>query len=460
MAYIKMVPFLGCLSLSLHIWGQSGDAADNSLSLIKALSLAEKNYPFLKSKLYEAEAAGKNIALSKNTLVPSLDISYQANLATGNNITGMFYPGEIIPMTGPVFASNNYNPGFGTATSLLLDWQPYTFGKRQAEINRSKAELATRKADAENEIFKHQLNVASAYLDVLLETELVKVDSENLERTNFNLKQSRILAITGLRPGVDTALFLSELSVARIQLLNTRKNLHSRLISLSELLATDSSFTLTDTIFSSRIPAPDLKKQIPSAQHPLLKFSKSELDLSRSKENVLKKSWIPKLDIWGTGFARGSGIYPDGTIKAGDGWGFSKYNYGLGFQVAFPILKFSEMRLQQQQQSLISKSNAELVHQTTLQLSKQQAISEVNMQTALEVAKETPVLLKSAEYAFRSLQKRYNAGLVNFADLIQAQYNLVKAETDLRKSYWEAWKALLYKAAVTGDLNLFLNESR
>jgi len=56
------------------------------------------------------------------------------------------------------------------------------------------------------------------------------------------------------------------------------------------------------------------------------------------------------------------------------------------------------------------------------------------------------------------LTTRYNSGLTNYADLIQAQYSLVKAETELKQSYLEAWKALLYKAAVQGDIAIFLNQ--
>jgi len=460
MAYIKtIIPFVFLL-LSRSGWGQSSITSDSSLSLTNALSLAEKNYHLLKSKLYEVEAAQKNIELSKNTFVPSLDISYQANIATANNITGMFYPSGMIPMTGPVFNSNNYNPGFGTAASLLLNWQPFTFGQRNAQINVSKAEVKTRIADSDNEIFKHKVDIISAYLDVLLTMELVKVSTKNLERTKFDLKQSRVLAISGLRPGVDTALFLSELSKARIDLLNASKYLQTQKIILSELLVSDTSFILADTLFFNKLPVFSLIKEVSLFQHPLLKFSQSQLDLSKSKELLLKKAWLPKLDIWGTTFARGSGIYPDGTIKTADGLGFSKYNYGVGVQIAFPILKYSEIRLQQQQQSFISKSNEELLNQTSLELSKQQAISDATLQSALDVAKETPTQFQSAEYAFRALLIRYNTGLVNFADLIQSQYSLVKAETDLKKSYWEAWKALLFKTAVAGDLNLFLNESK
>jgi outer membrane protein len=66
--------------------------------------------------------------------------------------------------------------------------------------------------------------------------------------------------------------------------------------------------------------------------------------------------------------------------------------------------------------------------------------------------------LKSAQYAFKAMQIRYNTGLVNFSDLIQTQYNLLRAELDVKKAYWDAWKALLLEAAVNGNENIFLNE--
>jgi len=55
------------------------------------------------------------------------------------------------------------------------------------------------------------------------------------------------------------------------------------------------------------------------------------------------------------------------------------------------------------------------------------------------------------------MQTRYKTGLVNYADLIQAHYNLLNAELDNKKAHWEAWKALLYQAAVLGDENIFIN---
>jgi len=424
--------------------------------LLSALQQSEANYPALKSKSLEAEAARKDIAISKNTLLPSLDAVYQADLATYNNITGMTYPGSVYPITGPASSTNSYQPVYGTAGSLSLAWQPYTFGQRSAQVSTSRAGANIKVAEYQNEVFKQKIAVAGAYLDLVFAEAILAVYQENISRVGVNLKQSRVLTVSGLRPGVDTALFLSEYAKANIDYLNAQKNLLSQKIALSELLVSDTAFTAIDTFFLEKLPLEKYKTT--PVVHSLISLSQARIDYSNAKEDMLKRAWYPKLTLWGTTFARGSGVHQDGSINSTDGLSFSRYNYGVGMQVAFSLLKFSEVRLQQDQQNLVIKSDIERSQQVKLQLSKQQEIADANLQSAISIAKETPAQLTAARYAFKALEVRYNTGLANFADLMQAQYNLIKAEIDLKKSYLDVWKALLYKTAVTGDLNIFLNE--
>jgi len=155
--------------------GLEATAQQQSNTLSQLLQLAEKNYPLLKSKMLDVQAAQKGVNVSKRTLIPSLDASYQMNYATYNNITGMAYPQFLVPISGPPSTDNNFNGVFGSATSLLLNWQPVTFGQRNAQVDVSKAGLQYANADAQNEIFQHKTKVINAYLDVLTADELVKV---------------------------------------------------------------------------------------------------------------------------------------------------------------------------------------------------------------------------------------------------------------------------------------------
>jgi len=420
------------------------------------LQLAETNYPLLKSKALEIQAAQKGIDISKNINFPSLDASYQVNYATYNNITGMAYPQFLIPISGPPATSNNMSGVFGSATSLLLNWQPVNFGQKKSQVEFSTAGVQFVSADAANEIFRHKIKVINAYLDVLTATELIKLNEENLKRTEANLSAVKTLVITGIKPGVDSALLKAETSKAKVDLLNIRKNKEQADIILSQLLAVDLPGAINDSSYFSKLPVVFVNAD--TAQNPLLALYKSSIDLSKAKRNVLSKTTSPVLGTWGTLYARGSGVHDLNNVKAIDGLGLQRFNYGLGLQLSFPILQSAKIKPQLQQQDFIIKSNEEKMNEIALQLKKQNEIADNTLKSALEMVKETPLFYESAAFAYRALQSRYQSGLANFSDLTQAQYGLIKAETENKIAFMGVWKALLYKAAVTGDLNLFLNQ--
>lgn len=420
------------------------------------LQLAEDSYPLLKSKAWEVKAAEKAITTSKNSLIPSLDASYQVNYATYNNITGMVYSPLLVPISGPPAAANHYEGVFGSATSLLLNWQPVTFGQRGSRVNFSRAGAQYARADAGNEIFQHKIRVINAYLDIITATELEKVYQENLARTEATLLIARSLVINGIKPGVDTALLKAEMSRAKVELLNSRKYKEQTIITLSGLLATDKLPAVTDTSYFIKLPAGYMPAD--TTVNPLLLLYNSNIALSKARKKVLGKTAMPTLGIWGTAYARGSGIDYNGNVKSADGLAFQRYNYGLGVQLSIPILQFTKIRSQVRQQDFLIRSNEEKLNEVTLQVRKQDELADTTLGTALMVSKETPLYYESASFAYKAMQSRYGSGLANFADLMQAQYALVKAAADNKAAYMAVWKALLYKAAVNGDLNLFLNQ--
>jgi outer membrane protein len=436
--------------------GPDANAQQHSNVLIQLLQLAEKNYPLLKSKMLDVQVAQKGVIATRNTLIPSLDASYQINYATYNNITGMAYSQFLVPISGPPVAENIFNGVFGSITSLLLNWQPVTFGQRNAQIEVSKAGLQYADADAQNEIFQHKTKVINTYLDVLTTNELVKVNQNNLIRTTTNMKEVKSLVISGIRPGVDTALFKSEISKAKVDLLNNQKYQEQAIINLAQLLATDSIILCTDTLFFTRLPENLHEKD--SVNHPLINLYKSSVEMSLARKKVLSKTTMPVLGVWGTMFARGSGVSYNNVADAKDGLSFQRYNYGIGFQISMPLLQVARIHPQLQQQDFLIQSNREKLSEVELQLKKQQELADTTIENAFSIVKETYYFLESAQFSYKAIRSRYQAGLTNFADLIQAQYALIKAETDYKLAYMSVWKAFLFKAAVNGNLNLFINQ--
>lgn len=424
-------------------------------TLPELLKQAETNYPLLKAKGYEVQASRDQVLAVKSTALPSLDAAYQVNYATYNNITGMAVGQGFVPISGPPSTSNTYDAVFGSAGGLLLNWDPFTFGQRKSKINSAKAFQDYQQADQAKEILQHQVRTANAYLDVVMTHELVKVYTKNVERAAENVRIVQSLTRSGLRPGTDTALFNAELSRARIELLNHEQLRQAQELLLSELLGGEGSYSV-DSSFFKTLPA--ITSDTALQNHPLIRLSASRVLINQHEKISLQRSLYPRLSFWGTAYARGSGIRYDGYANPEDGLSFSRYNYGAGLVLSVPLLRFTNVRHQVSAQESLINSEVEKLNLVRLQLEKQNQVADVTLINALKIAQESPAFYQSAAFSYRTLLSRYNSGLVNYADLIQAQYTLIQSEADLKKTYLNAWKALLYKAAVQGDITIFMNQ--
>lgn len=431
--------------------------ASRAQALKELLEEAKNNYPLLKAKRFESAAREDQVRYARSAAIPSIDAGYQVNYATYNNISGMATAQHFVSISGPPSATNSSEAVLGSAGGLLMNWELFTFGQRKSKVGSAKAALGYQKTDEQNEIFQHQIRTANAYLDLLVTNELVKVYKRNLSRSEDNVRIVRSLSGSGLRPSVDTALLQAELARAKVDLLNYERLRQAQQLQFSELLGDNNATQFpVDSSYFSRLPV--LPDPPGSTSHPLIDLSAGKLKISEYERTSLQRSLYPKLSLWGTAYGRGSGIRYDGYVNSEDGLSFSRYNYGAGLVLSMPLLQFARTRHQIRSQNALVQADQERLNTITLQLNKQKKLAEITLTNSLTIASESPAFFTASNYAYKGLLSRYNSGLLNYTELIQAQYALVQSEADLRKAYVEAWKALLYMAAVNGDLNIFINQ--
>ncbi|MDR7129765.1 outer membrane protein TolC [Algoriphagus sp. 4150] len=423
------------------------------------MELAEKNYPLIAAKQAEAEAGEASARLEKNTLMPSLDAAYQANYATYNNITGMNLPGQLIPISGPP-SSDNFGAVPGSAASLLMKWSPFTFGQRAASVDYYQNHYEKQLAAVEDEVLKVKFQVALLYLEMATTQELIKAYEKNIERNEFNTSRIGFLVDAGLRPAVDSLKFRGELSKAKTELYQLQNLRESQEYQLQELVVSEGLTGITtDSAFFKNLPEnADWLMSSDSLTNPRLKMAQMNLLAEQARLKQINRSWTPNLEVWGTTYARASGIGFDGTVDQAEGFSFSRYNYGVGLQLVLPILNLTNVKIKSSRQRAIARSSQEYLTRTEIALKREENIVMNDLRTSLLIAKEVPTEYKAAESAFNALQVRYNEGLINYTDLIQAQYDLLNAEAKLKSAYASTWKALLSLAVIRGDLDIFLNE--
>nr|WP_235985566.1 TolC family protein [Spirosoma utsteinense] len=419
------------------------------------LQQAPDRYPALKARAYEADALRQQSAVLRTARLPTLDATAQANVATYNNLTGMFYPTSLLPISGPPSTGNQFSPVTGTAAGLLMNWSPMTFGAVDSRIAVAQAELAVKLAQTADEKLRIQVATAQAYLDALLGDELNRLAGQNSSRTDSLLRQVQALVVQGLRPEVDTALVVTEFSRAEIEQINTRNRASEARLKLAEWLARpDTVLTLTDTTLLTRLPGG--RGDTNTVAHPTEQVFQRQIDVETARVGQIRRQFAPRLTFWGTTYARGSGVDYQGQVNALDGLVFSRFNYGLGAHLLVPLLHGTERSALLTQQDFRVKAANEQLAQTRLTLDTQRRSARLLRQQAEEIARQMPRQVGAARQALVGLQSRYASGLVSLTDVLQAQYTLLRAESDQKATILAVWRGRLLEAYAEGNINLFL----
>lgn len=452
--------FAGLLICICNLVYAQTNQPDGKMSLRDLLELAELNFPSIAVRQAEADAAQANVRLSKNTLMPSLDAAYQANYASYNNITGMNLPGQLIPISGPPSTENFSDAVPGTAASLLLRWTPITFGQRAAAIEHSRSLYEKGLASIEDEVLNVKFTVAFLYLEIAATNELIHAYQKNIERTDFNLHQVSTLVAAGLRPSVDSLKFRGELSKSKTEFLKLKNLKNNQIQQLLELIVVEDIEDIAlDERFVEKLPYDTSSMRgVDALVNPQIKMAQIDLRAAQANQKQISRSWTPVLEFWGTTYARGSGIDFNGIVNKPEGWSFSRYNYGAGVQLVFPILDLSNLKIKNSIQDAYIRYAENNLHQIQNSMHRKEIIAGSTLFTSLEVAKEVPTEYQASESAYKAIQRKYSEGLIDYTELIQTQYDLLNAEARLKNAYITAWKSLLELAVIKGDINIFLNQ--
>ncbi|HEX8039333.1 MAG TPA: TolC family protein, partial [Chryseosolibacter sp.] len=310
------------------------------LTLRVALEMGVQNHPAIRAKqnyLSSAEALTRN---ARAEYLPNVILSAQQNYGT---INGQYGPlGAAGPpglaSAGPAYPEQNWNAAFGAAYILGVNWEFFSFGRTRSRIGLSREQVGRDSADLEQTRFVHQVKIASAYLNLLVARQLVESGESNLERVRILSRSVKARTLSGLNPGVDSALVNAEVSRAKLALIdfvNNAQNAEQQLAGLLNVSAADP--LIPDTLYFSKLP--DTDSGAPGlAGNPQLTFYEQRIRYARQLTEVTRRSMRPALSLFAVYQARASGFtnaYNAETLagyssRYQDGIDPTRYNYVAG----------------------------------------------------------------------------------------------------------------------------------
>jgi outer membrane protein len=441
-------------------------AVSPDLTIVQVVQDAQQNYPAIHVSELQLNAASANIRLARTAYLPHLDGIVEINRATRNNVFGTLLPQSTLPsMSGPVIGTNNAGSVWGSAAGLLINWQPFDFGLRNAKVGAAAA--ARDRANAS--VQRSQLEVSSAAADAFL-TVLAARQTQNSAQVavdNWETLRKSIHALTAaeLRPGADESRVEAEKAVANTQLALATEGVEMGEATLAKFLSKPND--ITKPLNSARLLGEDVPMGVEDdeAFHPestpAMLEQHAAVSQSASELRATDRSWVPQFNLEAAGYGRGTGAETNGPRLSGaNGLAPNIGNYAVGLNVTFGFFDFASIHAREASQAATLEADQSRETLVGRQLQEQFSQARAALRAMRSVAKNTPIQVEAARTALAQATARYKAGLTSIDDVAQAQRLVVQAEMDDSIARLNVWRAFLQLQAVRGDLQPFLQAAQ
>ena len=405
-------------------------------SLQECIKYAIDNNIQIKQQILQTKFQENALEQSKLNLLPTLNGQATHNYSFGRALdetTYKFTENENIQ-------SNSFYAG--GSLNLFNGLQNFnTIQKNKYQLLASELDLQSIKDDI-------SLNIALAYLQILLNNELVSATGNQLQITRQQIDKTKKMYDAGSVAKGNLLQIEAQAASEELQLINLQNQLDISYLTLTQMLELKSAegFKIltpeisidTNTVITGEIndiftQAQALRPEIKSAE---LKLTASEYDLK-----IANGSRSPRLSMSHSFGTRYSDVALKPSAPA-ENYTFSEQlndniNYGIGFSLNIPILNGWQIN-KSIANSRLSIENSRY----TLEGEKKQLYKDIQQAYADAIAalKKFTASMKaviSMEESFRYTEQKFNVGKVTPVDYNAAKTQLLNAQSDMSQAKYE-----------------------
>ncbi len=447
-------------SILLIILSSNVFAQTKKYSLSSLILSAHSYQPVLMQKKALIESSKAFITDTKHSFLPQVKFGEQLDLGSANSVAGSFFTLGITPSTsGGIREANIGQPITSNVAVIYSEYELENFGLNQAKLNTASSYLKLAETDLKKEQYFLDFNIAKLYLNILRNQYRLGADRQNIDRYQSVFKVIQALTVAGIKPGADSSLAKAELSKTKIsfnQTLGIVNQLKEQLAYLTGIPGNSISVDSLPINPMNKIPtASDFSMD--SINNPLVDFYAKKRDIYVANQRLISKTYLPKILLAGSSWARGSSIqYNDQYKSLSTGLGYQRFNYAVGVAFVYNlfngITKRDKLAINRYQ---LLASEYDLQQQKLfLQLTSNQADNA--LQTTLANLTELPVQFQSAQDTYQQKMAQYKAGIISLIDLTNASFVLYRSQTDYIETLYDWYMSQLDKATATGNLTQFI----
>lgn len=431
-----MKKFLFLLSACFLLFATSGFSQQKEWSLEECIKYAIDNNIQIKQQVLQTRYQENTLEQSKLNLLPTVNGQASHNYSFGRALDETTYEYT----ANQNIQSNNFYAG--GSMNLFSGLQNYN------TIQKNKTKLLASELDLQNIKDNISLNIALAYLQILLNNELVSTTGNQLQITKQQIEKTRKMFEAGSVAKGNLLQIEAQAASEELQLINLKNQLDISYLTITQMLELKSSegFNIitpeisidTNSVITGKVEdifnqAQGIRPEIKSAE---LNLSASEYDLK-----IAKGGRSPRLSMNHSFNTRYSDIAVKLSAPA-EKYTFTEQlndniNYGVGFSLNIPILNGWQVN----NNISNSKINIENYRYTlesqkkTLYKNIQQAYADAV--AALKKYSASKKAVTSMEESFRYTEQKFNQGMVTPVDYNAAKTQLLNAQSDMAQAKYE-----------------------
>ena len=354
---------------------------------------------------------------ARNNLLPNLNASASQGWSFGRS--------QMVDGTYQNINSNSSSFNLQSGITLFDGLKmKYEIDSKMAQLKLSEANLQKIREDI-------VLSVSSAFLQVLLNKELLQISNDQLKLTESRLEQQKSLVEAGkLAEGELFELYsqLAKEELTRTQAANTLK---LSLLDLAQILELSDfeklDITVPADLVENELQLLSADAVFASAIKTRPEIKSAELQLVNSEKNIqiAKSFYFPTLSF---GANVGGGYYNQVSTPL---------STSLGFNLSVPIFNKFQVKNQVRSAQIDVKSNQLNVENAKLELRKTVQQAYFNAVAAKAKWDASVKSVTSSTEAYRFANQKYEGGRANVYELYQAKNNLARAQSEVAQSKYE-----------------------
>lgn len=445
-----------CAAALMMSSGARAETGSGPISLDAAVAFALAHHPKIRLAAAQVETTRARIDEAHTTELPGIGISAEINRSTGNTVPGTFFPLSGFPTISGSPRGRAFDGGtFQTGVSLWATWDVTSIAREAAQVDYALAGSDEARAATSVRRLEVAFGAADAYLVSLEADETVKAAKACVDRGRVFATIVKSLVAQDLRPGVDAARADAELAVAETDLAHAEQGQRESRVAFAQALG-DASNRFEPMAPSLLEPTHGPIGTDRVAVHPLVREADADAERSGRIESVAKLEYLPRLQVLGAVWLRGSGFYG----SPGDGLVPDIPNWAVGATASWSILDIpgtdarSDAARAEHAVAIARRDDVVL----TVRSEMQRALAA--KKGALAVLQTTPTALASARQAEEQALARYRSALSQAVEVADAERLLTNAQVNDAVARLQVFRADLLVARAAGDLEPFLARVR